>query len=488
MTSRRLEHSYISTLAIALLALSPDLVLATALILLQPRILADLRSTPTVLEVSFGLSNAAYAFGALLAGDLTQRFRQRDLFFVCEGSFVIASLCCAFTTNVDLFVAARVVQGLVTGMLLVVALPPLIRRFGPERLPFTAGAVNIGFFGAITVGPLVGGVFTAGHTWRWLFAAVALLGAIGFALGWVTLPSQEPADRGMRVDRSALTLGLLATVLPFFGASELMSVSFSSPVFWAPVAIGLACFVALLVSEYCKKDPLAPVKLITQTRAVVGTLAAMLGGAVFVALLELTLAFLTEIHRWSPRTTGLLFWPQVVGTIIAAAALWWAVRTRLLSTLVLVGMVVLLVGGIVVTTLGAHPSVAIIFLIAALLGLGAGATVAPGLFLAGLSVPSNILGRTFALVELVRSEADFLLAPVLLEIFRSRAASAGPVAALHHAVWITIAIGGAGTVVGLALYLTGARPVPAQLEQWLQGTGTALPTERLGSAVHRRQS
>jgi hypothetical protein len=346
--------------------------------------------------------------------------------------------------------------------------------------------VNIGFFGAVTLGPLIGGVFTAGHTWRWLFAAVASLGAIGFALGWITLPNQEPANRGMRLDRSALSLGLLATVLPFLGAAELMSVSFSSPVFWAPVAVGLVCFAALLVSEYRKKEPLAPVKPITRTRGVVGTLAAMVGGAVFVALLELTLAFLTEIHRWSPRTTGLLFWPQVVGVLIAAAALWWAVRTRLLSTLVLAGMVVLLVGGVVVTTLGPRPSVGVIFLIAGLLGLGAGATVAPGLFLAGLSVPSNILGRTFALVELVRSEADFLLAPVLLEIFRSRTASAGPVTALHHAVWITVVIGLAGTVVGLALYLTGARPRPAQLEQWLQGSGTALPTEPLGSAVHRR--
>jgi MFS family permease len=485
MTSRRLEHSYASTLAIALLALSPDLVLTTAFIFLEPQILADLRTTPTVLEVSLGLSNAAYAFGALLAGDLTQRFRQRDLFFACEGAFVVASLCCALTTNVELFVAARVLQGLVTGMLLVIALPPLIRRFGAERIPLTAGAVNMGFFGAVTLGPVIGGLFTASHTWRWLFAAVASLGAVGFALGWITLPDQEPANRGMRVDRSALTLGLLATVLPFLGASALVSVSFTSALFWAPVVVGLACFVALLVSEYHKKEPLAPVKPITGTRGVVGTLAAMVGGAVFVALLELTVAFLTEIHRWSPRTTGLLFWPQVVGAIVAAAALWWAVRTRLLSSLVLAGMVVLMVGGVVVATISPRPSVSVIFVIAGLLGLGAGATVSPGLFLAGLSVPSNILGRTFALVELVRSEADFLLAPVLLEIFRSHTASAGPVAALHHTAWITVFIGAAGTVVGLVLYLTGARPRRAQLDEWLRGPGTALPTERLGSAVHR---
>ncbi|HLH98853.1 MAG TPA: hypothetical protein VKW08_27400 [Xanthobacteraceae bacterium] len=37
-----------------------------------------------------------------------------------------------------------------------------------------------------------------------------------------------------------------------------------------------------------------------------------------------------------------------------------------------------------------------------LLGLGAGATVSPGLFLAGLSLPTQFIGRILALVELVR--------------------------------------------------------------------------------------
>jgi len=55
-------------------------------------------------------------------------------------------------------------------------------------------------------------------------------------------------------------------------------------------------------------------------------------------------------------------------------------------------------------------------LIAALFGFGAGATVAPGLFQAALSMPSRQLGPAFALVELLRSEAAFLIAPLLLHV------------------------------------------------------------------------
>jgi hypothetical protein len=50
-----------------------------------------------------------------------------------------------------------------------------------------------------------------------------------------------------------------------------------------------------------------------------------------------------------------------------------------------------------------------------LLGFGAGAGVAPALFMAGLSAPSDRLGPTFALVELLRSEAAFRVAPVVAQ-------------------------------------------------------------------------
>jgi MFS family permease len=56
--------------------------------------------------------------------------------------------------------------------MLVVALPPLITRYGVERLPRTAAAVNIGLFGAVTVGPVLAGLIAA-QSWRIAFAVAA---------------------------------------------------------------------------------------------------------------------------------------------------------------------------------------------------------------------------------------------------------------------------------------------------------------------------
>jgi hypothetical protein len=63
-----------------------------------------------------------------------------------------------------------------TGLLLVIALPPVIQRFPAQRMPTTAAAINIGFFGAVTVGPLLGGITAYGHAWRTFYAALGALG------------------------------------------------------------------------------------------------------------------------------------------------------------------------------------------------------------------------------------------------------------------------------------------------------------------------
>lgn len=115
-----------------------------------------------------------------------------------------------------------------------------------------------------------------------------------------------------------------------------------------------------------------------------------------------------------------------------------------------------------------------------LLGYGAGAGVAPGLFLAGFSVPSSKSGPTFALVELLRSEAAFLLGPVLVAL----AISVGLPGGIRLAIAITlgfVVVRGL-TLVGVYL-LGGARPHDPDLEGWLTGDDTAYHSPRVFDRV-----
>jgi predicted MFS family arabinose efflux permease len=178
-----LQDHYGVSLAIAVLALSPYVVITTAYALYERQVAQDIGATRFALEIIAGVSTAGYAFGALLGGDLTNRYAQRKLFWIAEGGFAIGSLLAALAQGTLTYGAGRVLQGLSTGLLLVVALPPVIRRFPAERMPLTAAFVNIGFFGAVALGPVLGGMVGGAHAWRWLYAG----------LGAVARPIRSPA-------------------------------------------------------------------------------------------------------------------------------------------------------------------------------------------------------------------------------------------------------------------------------------------------------
>lgn len=116
------------------------------------------------------------------------------------------------------------------------------------------------------------------------------------------------------------------------------------------------------------------------------------------------------------------------------------------------------------------------------LGFGAGAGVTPGLFLAGFSVPAAQIGPTFALVELLRSEAAFLIGPVLLHLALIQGLADG----FHLAVGITLGITVVGALSLVALYLAGgARPEAPDLVSWHAGTSTAYHSPALLAAVRK---
>lgn len=484
MDTERLRGTYGMAVGIALLGLCPQLVLTTALPTLTSDLAADLHATETHLRLAEGMSSAGYAGGVVFAAQLAQRFVQRYLFLGYEAVFVLGSVLATVAPGIGLFFAGRVLQGTATGLMLISALPPLVTRFGVGQLPRTVGIVNVGLFGATTVGPIIGGFVADGGWWRGLFAVMTVLGAAGFLVALLGYVRFDPPNPDLPVDRSALGLTVAATVLPFFATSVLAASSPWSPAFLLPFAIGLLALLVLIVLQYRKREPLMPVKALSSQLPVTGTIVAMIAGAVFVTVVQLTLLYLEMVADAGPLTAGLLFWPMPVGLVLAAVAFGLLVRTRYLAVLVNVGLLTLGIGAALLLMLepdGFEPTVQVASFA---LGFGAGATVSPGLFLAAFGVPSQLLGRAFGLVELLRSEAAFAAAPVVLYV----ALSASDLAqGVDTGLIIVLVLAALGLVASLAIpLLSGARLRAPDLEGWLEEGKQALSSPTTGTHLRPR--
>src|SRR6476661_5706546 len=440
-----LAGRYPAVAAMVTLALIPYLALSAAIDPLVPIIGQQLHMSQQAMSLSFGLGNAGYAVGTVLAVQFAQLLPQRRMMVLYAVLLVIGSVLAAAAQGPAMFIAGHVLQGLCTSLLLIAAVPPLALGFGLEKFRWTAMIMNVCIFGAVALGPVIGGIQASAHAWRPLFWIVAGISFTALLLSLLTFEDAPPADRD--APRAPLAIGLAAAgcVAAFYGASELLSHRFVGPQTLLPLIGGLALIVALVVNQYRSRRPLLTIRtMLTSTIPVAGIVVALSAAAASVSATVLTADELAP--HYTPLHLGLHYLPLVGMGFLAA--------------------------GIAVFRIQAPPSEALALIGSGLTGIGLGAAVAPALFVAGFSLAAASLQRVFAIVELFRAVAAFMIAPVFVHFAATVGGNAK--AGTGIALWIGFGVAIAGALAAVGLYLLGrARPQAPDLERFMDGEGPA---------------
>jgi MFS family permease len=465
-----LAGRYPAVAAMVTFALIPYLALSAALGPLTPIIAKQLHMSSQTMSLSSGLGNAAYAVGTVLAVQFAQHLPQRRMLVAYAVLLVVGSVLTAAAQDAGMFIAGHVIQGLCTSLLLIAAVPPLAIGFPVNKLRDTAVIMNMCIFGAVALGPFIGGLQAESNAWRPLFWIVAAISAVALLLAVLTFDDAPPANPDSPRDLPAIALATIGCVAAFFGASELTSHRFLDPATILPLLSGLATIIALVVYQYRAKQPLLTIRtMLSSSIPVAGIIVALFAAAASVSATALTADAL--IGHYSAVHIGLLYLPEVGGAMVTAVALGLVLRTRAMHYLPLVGMV-FLAAGIAVFLVEVPSSQALTLLGSGLTGIGLGATVAPALFVAGFSLPSANLQRVFAIVELLRAVAAFMVAPIFAHLAATTGGSLD--AGTSIALWTGLGLAVGGAAIGVGIYaLSSARPETPDLERFLAGRAPA---------------
>jgi nucleotide-binding universal stress UspA family protein len=188
-----------------------------------------------------------------------------------------------------------------------------------------------------------------------------------------------------------------------------------------------------------------------------------------------------QAPHYTPLHLGLLYIPELAAAVLTAIVFGAIFSTRFIHYYALTGMVIL-AAGILVLRAVIPPSSALTLAGSALVGIGIGASVVPALFLAGYSLRSASIQRVFAILELLRAIAAFLIAPILLHF--AVTATGLPSAAMNTALWICFGLSAGGAVVGVLLYVLGrVRPAAPAVERWMGGMEPAWESPPLLAAL-----
>ncbi|HEX3792922.1 MAG TPA: MFS transporter [Acidimicrobiales bacterium] len=465
-----LAGRYPAVAAMVMFALIPYLALSSALGPITPFIAKDLHTSLQTLSLGSGLANAAYAVGTVLAVQFAQHLPQRRMVLLYAVLLVMGSVLAAAAQDPAMFIIGHVIQGLCTSLLLIAAVPPLAIGFPQDKLRITVVIMNMCIFGAVALGPFIGGLQAQSHAWRPLFWIVAGIAAVALILTVLTFEDSPPANPDSPRDIRAIGLATVGCVAAFFGASELTSHRFLAPETIIPLFGGLAAIIVLIIYQYRAKRPLLTIRsMLSSSIPVAGIAVALFAAAASVSATVLTASVLAV--RYTPLHIGLLYLPEVGGAVITAIALGLVINKRALHYLPLVGMIAL-AAGIVVFRIEVPSSEALTLVGSGLTGIGLGATVAPALFVAGFSLASANLQRVLAIVELLRAVAAFMVAPIF--VYFVSTASGGLDAGTATALWVGLGLAVAGAAIGIAIYaLSGARPQTPDIDRFLEGTDSA---------------
>jgi hypothetical protein len=405
-----------------------------------------------------------------MAVQFAQHLPQRRMLILYAALLVIGSVLAAAAQDPGMYIAGHVIQGLCTSLLLISAVPPLAIGYPASRLRTTAVIMNMCIFGAVALGPAIGGLQAHFDAWRPLFWIISAIAASALVLSVLTFDDAPPADPDSPRDPLAIALATIGCAAAFFGASELLTHSFLDPLTIVPLLGGLAMIVVLIVYQFRAKRPLLTIRtMLTSTMPVAGIVVALFAAAASVSATALTAAVLAQ--RYGPLHVGLLYLPEVAGAVITAILLGVVITRRAMHYLPLAGMV-FLAAGIAVFRIEVPSSEAATLVGSGLTGIGLGATVAPALFIAGFSLPSASLQRVFAIVELMRAVAAFMIAPIFAHLAVTVGGSLD--AGTGIALWIGLGLALGGAAIGVAIYaLGGARPQAPDLERFVAGESPA---------------
>jgi DHA2 family multidrug resistance protein-like MFS transporter len=363
----------LAVLALPTLLLSLDV---SVLYLALPSLTADLGADSTqqlwILDIySFVLAGFLVTMGTL--GD---RIGRRKLLLIGGACFGVASIVAAFSTSAPMLIASRAMLG-VAGATLMPSTLALIRNMfsDPREMGTAIGVWFSCFMGGLVVGPLVGGVLLEHFWWGSAFLLGVPFMALLLIAGPVLLPEYRDASAG-RVDLTSVGLSLVAILPAIYGLKELSRGGVGS-VPLAAIVVGISFAIAFVVRQTRLADPLLDLRLFRHHgfSAALGTnlfLGIVMAGVSFVATL-----YLQMVVGLSPLAAGLWLVPQNVAMALGflgaprLAARFGATRV-VPGGLVVAGLALLvmsrvpdvnglglLVGALVLTTVGISPAMAL---------------------------------------------------------------------------------------------------------------------------------
>ncbi len=170
-----------------------------------PDIARLLATEPATVQLTLSLYMASYAIGQVVYGPLSDRYGRLPVMRAALAIYCVASLACALAPDIELLLAARMLQALGSSGAIVLARAIVRDLYSGAR----AGR-ELSLMGAImalapVLAPMIGGALQSAFGWRSHFVLHMAIGLTAAAVVWRKLPETMHSPSGPLSPRAILS-------------------------------------------------------------------------------------------------------------------------------------------------------------------------------------------------------------------------------------------------------------------------------------------
>jgi len=279
---------------------------------------------PRIVSEMGGLDKLAWVVTAYLLtataatplwGKISDLYGRRPIFQAAIIIFLAGSVLCGLSQNLPQLIAFRAVQGIGGGGLMALAFSIIGDIIPPRERGRYQGYFGAVFGVASVAGPLLGGWFTDGPGWRWIFyvnlpVGIAALVITSLALKLPTVRREHTIDY---LGAALIVAGVSSLLLYLNWAGTEYGWFAPGPLALLIAAVTLT--VLFVMVEQRAAEPIIPLRLFRNSVFAIGNLYGVLAGmAMFGAIIFLPL-YLQAVMGMSPTESGLAMLPAVFGIL-----------------------------------------------------------------------------------------------------------------------------------------------------------------------------
>jgi len=252
---------------------------------------------------------AGTTVGQLLSAWLIDSFGQRKTFVVGLCIFVAALLVAALSPNEVVLVGARVVQGLLAGVLQSLTMFTLFSVFPPDKRGMAMGFFSISVILGPAVGPTLGGILIEYFNWRFVFYMALPFSVAGILFGTLLMPEREETAKRARFDWLGFALLCITMSSLLTGLSNGQRAGWDSDFIRESLTLATGAGIAFLVWELRVLQPLVNLRVLTSSQfAAAACVACVFGMGQFGTTFLIPL-FVQTVQGLTPLDAGLLLMP-----------------------------------------------------------------------------------------------------------------------------------------------------------------------------------